>query len=1043
MPTQDELITVDFSGGLAQRTDQKYVPPGKLTGLINGAFDKDGSIAKRRGFAAIPRTILGVGSLSSAAWLQSYRGELLTSDGDYLYSAAPGNAGWLRKDRVPEPVAARTSIANRSPTTSSFSGGVPAGNVFDIDSITVNGFAVHCWIQQNATSFELRSTVLDIATGVVILGSVLVDSAATFLPRLAVTGSKVVCLWPDTAGKIYIAQLDATSATTIATGWNYFGTGSSSSPVTLISDAFVVSAPQFDVCSGTNAFYVIYNSNNSASPIHVKKYATPGGSVPSPAAAFSSSALAGFAPQVSVGATMNTDASRLLVVYGNTSGGTTNVGATDFAQDLSAEGTPRNLFSISSSLLVQSLAVVATSTTAARAMLTAYGTPSVYTYFQAYTTTSGVGTWVPGFVARCSLASKPFVASGLVCVLLYTQQFASGGQSLQSSLVLVDVGDPSTFSVVPRPICLIASNLASTPVRVTPTGPPGATLSGGLWITAGCTFRTAAGVRGSDQISLNFTPSRSGGVETSGAFILAAGIPSAYDAVVVTEAAFLHCPERISIAQSHTGSGSIANGTYQYCACFAYTNARGEVMRSAPSPLQPITTTGTNDTVTLTIDTLQISKAQDLILGAPTQQRPVVIEVYRSLAGGTSVQLVGTVINDVTQTQVNFQDLSSDASISANQFLYTTGGTLPNASPPCSTIAIMHRDRVFLSGCDDQKQVWFSRKSNPGEPISWNLSSVLTFSDGGAITGLASMDGRLIVFKRDRIFVLDGDGPNDAGLASDYQEPLRLATDLGCVDQRSIVLTPAGIMFQSSVGIYTLTRQLEVVYSGAPVDDAITANPTITSAILHPWQSQVRFTACANTNPSGGSGLILVYDYIQNQWSTYQVYDSVSANTSVPMIDACNLGSNYCWIAANGSAAQETPNAYLDPGGAWITLTVRSAWIQAAKVQGYQRVKRAAFLGTSFSAHNLQLQFEPDFGVALNSHSWEWGTISSMPLEQMIMHVARQKCSSFRVSASDAPPTISGLTQPFGTGQGASFTGFAFLVGVKKGPNKVGVSQRA
>ena len=52
-------------------------------------------------------------------------------------------------------------------------------------------------------------------------------------------------------------------------------------------------------------------------------------------------------------------------------------------------------------------------------------------------------------------------------------------------------------------------------------------------------------------------------------------------------------------------------------------------------------------------------------------------------------------------------------------------------------------------------------------------------------------DDKLIVFGQNSIGVLIGDGPNDAGQGSQYGDII-LATDRGCIDSRSVVLTPTG-----------------------------------------------------------------------------------------------------------------------------------------------------------------------------------------------------------------------------------------------------------
>lgn len=113
------------------------------------------------------------------------------------------------------------------------------------------------------------------------------------------------------------------------------------------------------------------------------------------------------------------------------------------------------------------------------------------------------------------------------------------------------------------------------------------------------------------------------------------------------------------------------------------------------------------------------------------------------------------------------------------------------------------------------------------------------------------MDEKLILFEDNRIFSLTGQGPTPTGDQNDFSEPSLVTSDAGCIDPRSIVLIPIGILFQSNKGIYLLSRSLETKYIGAPVEAF--NNQTITSAKLLQDQNQVRLLS--------SDGTTLVYDY--------------------------------------------------------------------------------------------------------------------------------------------------------------------------------------
>ena len=69
------------------------------------------------------------------------------------------------------------------------------------------------------------------------------------------------------------------------------------------------------------------------------------------------------------------------------------------------------------------------------------------------------------------------------------------------------------------------------------------------------------------------------------------GFISMYDSQEITEMNFHLYPENIS-QNTNNSAGSIAAGTYQYKVIFFWTDARGQIHRSAPSVAVTATPTG-------------------------------------------------------------------------------------------------------------------------------------------------------------------------------------------------------------------------------------------------------------------------------------------------------------------------------------------------------------------------------------------------------------------------------------------------------------------
>jgi hypothetical protein len=423
-----------------------------------------------------------------------------------------------------------------------------------------------------------------------------------------------------------------------------------------------------------------------------------------------------------------------------------------------------------------------------------------------------------------------------------------------------------------------------------------------------------------------------------------------------------------------------------------------------------------------TIPTLRLTAKQ-------TFSNPVEVVTYRTQGNGSVLYRASSVasptLNSTTADTVTFYDLVQDINLISAPSVYTTGSVLENISPGPVSCLTVHKNRVFALDTTDPLKIWFSKQVVPGSPVEF--SDFLTENadpSGGDVTGIASMDDKLIVFKKTSIFYLTGTGPNSIGNDNDFNLA-QLPTDSGCSNPRSICLTPMGLMYQSLKGIMLLGRSLQVSYIGADVEGY--NNLTVTSAKLIENVNQVRFTL--------SSGLALVYDYLANQWSQF---------TNHSAVDATAYLDQYAYIQSGGKVMVETANLFTDDG-AFIPLSLTTSWIQFAGLQGYQRVRRAMFIGDWSSPHNLLIDVAYDFDntVAQSLNIAEptapTGTAIGFPFSfpinsgvgpyQVLVHLANQKCEAISISLSESQ------NSPYG--EGLRLSGLTFEIGVKKGLRRV------
>lgn len=500
-----------------------------------------------------------------------------------------------------------------------------------------------------------------------------------------------------------------------------------------------------------------------------------------------------------------------------------------------------------------------------------------------------------------------------------------------------------------------------------------------------------------------------------------------FNATSITITNKLIGPEHITPPTSGTiNSGNVAPGTYLYNAIYEWIDLQGQIHKSGSAvPLS--VTTGAGGSVSIIVPTLKL-----------TDKKNVKIVIYRTENLGDTIfyrvsDLLPPVVSNKNVDYVSFIDTASDEEMHSNDVLYTLGGVLDNSAPPSSTMRALYKNRMFLGGLDDPNLLWYSKIVTLGQPVQF--SEYLTFKCDpkfGDITAISTMDDKLVIFKEDGIFILTGTGPDDTGAGDDFANGFQLiATDVGCIDEKSVVLTPLGLMFKSKKGIYLLGRNVQTSYIGGPVQDF--NDLAITSAVLNPVDNQVRFGTNDNT--------MIVYNYFFNQWSTF---------TGLQGVDATSISSQYYLLRENGVVYKENPNIFTD-NGAFIKLKLQTNWLNFAGMQGFKRIRRMLILGSYYGPHLLNTsfaynfnQYPPQFttidaGTLIGENStwgsdatWGSGALwggSFVPYEWRI-HLTQQKCTSIQITIEDDQ------TSEFN--EGFDISAITFEAAVKTGANKLG-----
>lgn len=497
--------------------------------------------------------------------------------------------------------------------------------------------------------------------------------------------------------------------------------------------------------------------------------------------------------------------------------------------------------------------------------------------------------------------------------------------------------------------------------------------------------------------------------------LLNGGILWSYDGSKPVENNFLIYPEPVTVTSSGSSTvGSLTPQQYYYQATYEWTDNQGNIVRSSPSI--PVSTTVSSGT------TRNLLAVPLLRATYRTPTNPVRIAIYR---WSTSQQVYFKLNNGYLQDQTLIDsqpdamvvaDGLSDSAILGNEILYTNGDVLENEAPTSFNSITLFDSRLWGIDAEDPNQLWFSKQVIQNTPVE--MSAFLTFyvepnagaqGPTGPMRAIAPMDDKLIIFKRNAMYYIAGAGPDNTGANNQYAPPTFITGTVGCVNPRSIVSTPVGLMFQSEEGIWLLKREVQTEYIGKDVEAY--NGLEVRSAICAPGTNQVRFSL--------SDGTTLVYDYFVNQWGTF---------SGIDVVDSCLYENAHTYVDSQSLVFQETPDYYQD-GDTPVTMSFKTGWLNFAGVQGYGRAYNIFMLAKYKSPHSYQM------GISYNYDPTVYQTITVAPentssasasVEQWQLNLEKQQCQSIQLTFNEVSSSRADW------GAGLVLSNMNVVVGLKK-----------
>ena len=222
-----QTISINFSKGLDTKTDNKQVIPGKMLTLENAVLKKVGKFIKRNGYGVIANN-QGINNGNSLA---TFKNELIAYDGDYIYSYSDSDDKLYSKGTK-----VAVDLATQSVARNSYEQTQPDCSVHSAD------ISVYAW---QDSSGGVRYSIFDVVTQQAIVSNKLINATGS-KPKVKVLGAYVLVFFIDGTDLKYY-PIDSTDPTAV------------SSEATIASTV----APYYDVKFFNSLMYVAWSTGTT------------------------------------------------------------------------------------------------------------------------------------------------------------------------------------------------------------------------------------------------------------------------------------------------------------------------------------------------------------------------------------------------------------------------------------------------------------------------------------------------------------------------------------------------------------------------------------------------------------------------------------------------------------------------------------------------------------------------------------------------------------------------------------------------------------
>ncbi len=1013
----DPILEITFSGSIDESARSEILEPGQSwVSLENGRTLTRGAFDKRLGYAALSAERLDSTTRVAGNRLGVHRGAPYVIDGTVLDTYVESIALSVPHGRVPE-------ASVRSRPTSSYA--ADTSNTTLLDCCVSGNVIVYAHSTSEAATLGTGSLVLaveDVASGAVLRAPELIFTAdpinfGSVVCAMATYSTFVFAVYLDdqTAG-IYVSYLNTAN---VNAGWTLLG-GS-----TFVVDN-VIAGQGADALSAESLndriAFAYVNSSGGASQVTVWTLDI-GGTIDGTTVNTSSVTPNLVTLEGSVADTLwiAWDETTSVKLKGIDATVLATVKASTLALLTLSSGTPSAIGVVSSG-------------TAGHGRIIAGDGAHDRLQMRGFKTTAGAvaadGSQVP--VPNAFVAGRPFRV-GTRYYALFAPSPANVNNAQQAA-VLCDFTEDQTWL---RPVANLAPGLATMAIRARVES-----LSATRFITP-IMVATSGAARATVLVTLDFAErGRWQSTFHNGVTSLSGGLLSYFDGARVAESGFVVRPP--SPTTTHTGTSGSTPGTFRYVLVYEEVDAAGNwCVSSISDPSAPVTVT--TATITVHIRPCSITARQRRTGGGEVR-----MVLYRTDITGVGIYYRLTSLpNDTGSPVTDYVDSTPDVTSNAQLYSPTlpgSGTALDRRAPPfCQAQADYNEMLVLASGSD----LWWSGQRVSGEGTWFSPDFQVPVQDTGDITALAALDGTLYAFKYNGIYIVAGEAPSDNGAQGGLGATRKLACDVGCIDPNSIVVTSAGVFFQSTRGIELLSRSGAVTWIGERVRVTVETYPVVAAARLADREGGYVYFSLAAAESGGrvsGEGRDLVFDLAAGDWISLDDKQGLTAHQASQDAAIITIAGvpRYAWLGTDGAVyCQHLPDedgANID-GDAWVRMAATTPWIHVAGLQGEQLLEQLLLLAERHTAHYLSISLAFDYVETFGTpRVFTTAEIATLAREWLVTEITQTTSTSVKVRIEDS--YVQSEDYARGTGRGSTWIAMTIAGRAQRGPKRSSAAQR-